>query len=353
MAVVAAARRLEHHGPAVLAGKGLNGVGHLLSALLLRSADLRPGGLREPSRAHHPPHGELVAGQGQGLRGGLDTDPLGLEPLQKGRVLVLVLESEDRSRFPPESLRQGEAAEWVASVARARAGQGDGRGAGGGGSLGGAAVTSLLVEQAIPFTRELAVLLARTPSGQVAVWPVAQTVQEDGMCAEVLAPAPGLDSTAVEEAELIGRTVAERAGVTGVLAVELFAVETFGEPTRLYVNELAMRPHNSGHWTQDGSVTSQFAQHLRAVLDLPLGATDATAPTTVMVNLIGGQHEPGADALSRAMAAQPEARIHLYGKQWRPGRKLGHVTMTVGQGQEVADVVEQARGAVAILRGDA
>ena len=252
-----------------------------------------------------------------------------------------------------ESLRQGEAADWIASVARARAGQGDGRGAGGGGSLGGAVVTSLLVEQAIPFTRELAVLLARTPSGQVAVWPVAQTVQEDGMCAEVLAPAPGLDSTAVEEAELIGRTVAERAGVTGVLAVELFAVETFGEPTRLYVNELAMRPHNSGHWTQDGSVTSQFAQHLRAVLDLPLGATEATAPTTVMVNLIGGRHEPGPDALARAMAAHPEARIHLYGKQWRAGRKLGHVTMTVGPHQEVADVVEQARGAVAILRGDA
>lgn len=214
-------------------------------------------------------------------------------------------------------------------------------------------VTSLLVEQAIPFTRELAVLLARTPSGQVEVWPVAQTVQEDGMCAEVLAPAPGLDSTAVEEAELIGRTVAERAGVTGVLAVELFAVETFGEPTRLYVNELAMRPHNSGHWTQDGSVTSQFAQHLRAVLDLPLGATEATAPTTVMVNLIGGRREPGPDALARAMAAHPEARIHLYGKQWRAGRKLGHVTMTVGPHQEVAEVVEQARGAVAILRGDA
>ena len=252
-----------------------------------------------------------------------------------------------------ESLREGEAAEWIASVARARAGQSDGRGTGGGGSLGGAAVTSLLVEQAIPFTRELAVLLARTPSGQVAVWPVAQTVQEDGMCAEVLAPAPGLDSVAVEEAELIGRAVAEHAGVTGVLAVELFAVETFGEPTRLYVNELAMRPHNSGHWTQDGAVTSQFAQHLRAVLDLPLGATEATAPTTVMVNLIGGRHEPGADALARAMAAHPDARIHLYGKQWRQGRKLGHVTMTVGRGQEVADVVEQARGAVAILRGDA
>ena len=173
------------------------------------------------------------------------------------------------------------------------------------------------------------------------------------MCAEVLAPAPGLDSVAVEEAELIGRAVAEHAGVTGVLAVELFAVEAFGEPTRLYVNELAMRPHNSGHWTQDGAVTSQFAQHLRAVLDLPLGATEATASTTVMVNLIGGRHEPGADALARAMGAHPDARIHLYGKQWRAGRKLGHVTMTVGRGQEVADVVEQARGAVAILRGDA
>ena len=252
-----------------------------------------------------------------------------------------------------EFLHEGEAAEWIASVARARAGQSDGRGAGGGGSLGGAAVTSLLVEQAIPFTRELAVLLARTPSGRVAVWPVAQTVQEDGMCAEVLAPAPGLDSAAAEEAELIGRAVAERAGVTGVLAVELFAVETFGEPTRLYVNELAMRPHNSGHWTQDGAVTSQFAQHLRAVLDLPLGATDATAPTTVMVNLIGGRHRPGAEALARAMAAQPDARIHLYGKQWRPGRKLGHVNMTVGPDQEVADVVEQAHDVVAILRGDA
>ena len=252
-----------------------------------------------------------------------------------------------------ESLREGEAAEWIASVALARAGQSDGQGAGGGGSLGGVAVTSLVVEQAIPFTRELAVLLARSPSGKVAVWPVAQTVQEDGMCAEVLAPAPGLGSAAVEEAELIGRAVAESAGVTGVLAVELFAVETFGEPTRLYVNELAMRPHNSGHWTQDGAVTSQFAQHLRAVLDLPLGATDATAPTTVMVNLIGGQHEPGADALARAMALQPDARIHLYGKQWRPGRKLGHVNMTVGPDQDVAEVVEQARGVVAILRGDA
>ena len=112
-----------------------------------------------------------------------------------------------------------------------------------------------------------------------------------------------------------------------------------------------MRPHNSGHWTQDGAVTSQFAQHLRAVLDLPLGSTRATAPVTVMVNLIGGQREPGPQVLVRAMAAEPEARIHLYGKEWRRGRKLGHVTITGAPGQEAAEVLERAREVVAILRG--
>lgn len=254
----------------------------------------------------------------------------------------------------PEGLRTGEAADWIASVARTLAGEDGqpGQTAGGGGSLGGGAVASLLVEQAIPFTRELAVLLARSPSGQVAVWPVAHTFQEDGMCAEVIAPAPGLDSVAVEEAEHIGRAIAQRFEVTGVLAVELFAVEAFGQPTRLYVNELAMRPHNSGHWTQDGAVTSQFAQHLRAVLDLPLGSTRATAPVTVMVNLIGGQREPGPQVLVRAMAAEPEARIHLYGKEWRRGRKLGHVTITGAPGQEAAEVLERAREVVAILRDE-
>ncbi|MCR2053212.1 ATP-grasp domain-containing protein [Actinomyces bowdenii] len=250
-----------------------------------------------------------------------------------------------------EELRDGRAAQWIDSAARTRAGE-PGQGAGGGGSLGGSAVASLLVEQAIAFTRELAVLLARSPSGEIAVWPVAHTLQEGGMCAEVIAPAPGLDSAAAQEAEGIGRAVAERFGVTGVLAVELFAIEVFGEPTRLYINELAMRPHNSGHWTQDGAVTSQFAQHLRAVLDLPLGAAQAVAPVTVMVNLIGGHRRPGPGALARAMAAEPEARIHLYGKDWRPGRKLGHVNMTVGPDQEVADALSRARDVVAILRGD-
>lgn len=258
-----------------------------------------------------------------------------------------------------QELDQGPGAQWLASTAQAGAGHAA-DGAGGGGSLGGAPVTSLLVEQAVPFTRELAVLLARSPSGQVEVWPVAQTVQVDGMCAEVVAPAPGLDPQAQAQAQAIGRQVAHSCGVTGVLAVELFAVESPGQATRLYVNELAMRPHNSGHWTQDGAVTSQFAQHLRAVLDLPLGQATPTAAATVMVNLIGGRQAPGPQALAQAMAHDPQARIHLYGKAWRPGRKLGHVNLTVpgapgepASPEAVLKALERARAVVAILRGDA
>ena len=233
-------------------------------------------------------------------------------------------------------------------------------GAGGGGSLGGGAVTSLLVEQAVPFTRELAVLLARSPSGEVRAWPVAQTVQDGGICSAVIAPAPGLEEAAVAQAQRIGRAIAEGFGVTGVLAVELFAVEEAGRPTALYVNELAMRPHNSGHWTQDGAVTSQFAQHVRAVLDLPLGSPEPTAPATVMVNVLGGRGEPGDGVLGRALALDPQARVHMYGKGRRPGRKLGHVNLTVtgdpaapADAQAVAAALERARAVAAVLRGDA
>ncbi len=261
-----------------------------------------------------------------------------------GHGVLLVRDAEDLGR--------GEAAEWIDVVARAGAGLPTTQ-AGGGGSLGGATVTSLLVEEAVPFTRELAVLLARRPSGQTELWPVAQTVQRDGMCAEVIAPAPGLSAQAVAEAERIGRAVAEHCGVTGVLAVELFCVERPGEPAHLYVNELAMRPHNSGHWTQDGSVTSQFAQHLRAVLDLPLGSTALTAPATVMVNHIGARVEPGPDALARALAADAQAHVHLYGKGWRPGRKLGHVNITCpGTGPaDIEQALARARAVVAALGG--
>ena len=209
---------------------------------------------------------------------------------------------------------------------------------------------ALLAEEKVPFTRELAVLLARRPSGEVAVWPVVQTVQVDGVCAEVIAPAPGLDPELAREAVDAAVAVAVGVDVTGVLAVELFEVPARGDrPAHVVVNELAMRPHNSGHWTLDGAITSQFEQHLRAVLDLPLGDPSARAPWSVMANVLGSSLERLTDALP-AVAADPGARVHLYGKEIRPGRKLGHVT--VG-GDDLADVRARAARAAALLRGDA
>lgn len=207
----------------------------------------------------------------------------------------------------------------------------------------------LLAEERVPFTRELAVLVARRPSGEVRTWPVVESVQRDGVCAEVIAPAPGLDPRTAAVAEQVARTVADGLDVTGVLAVELFEVpDPDGGAPRVLVNELAMRPHNSGHWTIDGAVTSQFEQHLRAVLDLPLGATGARAPWTVMVNVLGSRHTEPTDALA-AVTADPGAKVHLYGKTVRPGRKLGHVTVT---GDDLAAVRTRARAAAALLTGD-
>ena len=213
---------------------------------------------------------------------------------------------------------------------------------------------ALLAEEFVPFTRELSMLLARRPSGdggegEIRCWPVVQTIQEDGVCAVVLAPAPDLAPGLQEECERIGRTIASL-GVTGVLAVELFEVRggADGGAPRVLVNELAMRPHNSGHWTIDGAVTSQFEQHLRAVLDLPLGETAATAPASVMVNLLGSARPDPHDAYPELMARHPRAKVHLYGKEVRPGRKLGHVTVT---GETHAECRAIADAAVALLRG--
>ena len=250
-------------------------------------------------------------------------------------------------------LCDGEAARWLDAVASARSGQTNAAAAGSGGSLGGSAVQSLLLEQAVPFTRELAALLARTPSGQVASWPVAQTIQADGMCSEVIAPAPGLPTEVLARAQRIGEQVAETFAVTGVLAVEMFAVEDAQGQVELFINELAMRPHNSGHWTQDGAITSQFAQHLRAVLDLPLGSPELTSPTTVMVNLLGGENSPADDAYARALAADPQAKIHLYGKEPRPRRKLGHVNLCLRAGESVEELRSRGQAVCAILRADA
>ena len=197
---------------------------------------------------------------------------------------------------------------------------------------------SLIAEELVEFRRELAALVARRPSGDVVAWPVVESRQVDGICTEVIAPAPDLDSDLAEQAAAIARTVATELDVTGVLAVELFET-TDG---RILVNELAMRPHNTGHWTIDGAATSQFENHLRAVLDLPLGPTDARATWSVMVNILGGSVDDLESQRGVVLDAVPDVRVHLYGKTVKAGRKVGHVT-TVGD--DLADTRARARRA--------
>jgi 5-(carboxyamino)imidazole ribonucleotide synthase len=205
----------------------------------------------------------------------------------------------------------------------------------------------LMAEEFVPFTRELAALVARSPSGQGAAYPAVQTVQADGICREVIAPAPGLREDVALEAEALGLRIAAELGVYGLLAVELFELPYGG----LMVNELAMRPHNSGHWTIEGARTSQFEQHLRAVLDLPLGSCEPPAGSfTVMANLLGGTDPDVFDRYLHVMAADPAVKVHFYGKEVRPGRKIGHVTIVANPGDDVADVRDRARRAASYLR---
>jgi len=194
---------------------------------------------------------------------------------------------------------------------------------------GGPLVDGLLAEQKVEFVRELAVLIARSPSGQASAWPVVETVQSDGICTQVLAPAPDLDPQLAAVATEAGLRIAGELGVTGVMAVEMFEVRDAqtGDPAYV-VNELAMRPHNSGHWSIDGAVTSQFEQHLRAVLDLPLGDTSPRAPWTVMGNVLGGDYGDLYPTYRHLMARDPALKIHLYGKGIRPGRTIGHVNVS-------------------------
>jgi 5-(carboxyamino)imidazole ribonucleotide synthase len=206
---------------------------------------------------------------------------------------------------------------------------------------------AVLVEEKVALRRELAALVARSPFGQGAAWPVVQTVQLDGICVEVIAPAPRLDSDLDSAAAQLALRLAAELGVVGVLAVELF--ETVDG--RLMVNELAMRPHNSGHWTMDGSRTSQFEQHLRAVLDYPLGDTTPIAPVSVMANVLGAQQTPVMsmdERLHHLFGRMPDAKVHLYGKGERAGRKIGHVNIlgtadgSLDDDAYVADVRERA-----------
>ena len=202
-----------------------------------------------------------------------------------------------------------------------------------------------LAEERVEFAGELAALVARSPHGQAAAYPVVETVQRDGICREVYAPAPGLPADAAAEAQDVALRIAGLLGVVGILAVEMFRTRE----GRVLVNELAMRPHNSGHWTIDGAVTSQFEQHLRAVLDLPLGAPTATAPLSVMANILGGAYPDMYAPYRHVFARDPKLHAHLYGKEVRAGRKVGHVTVV---GDDLTDLQDRARHAAAYFMGE-
>lgn len=200
-----------------------------------------------------------------------------------------------------------------------------------------------LAEEAVPFVQELSAQVARSPSGQTVAYPVVRTVQANGICSEVVAPAPGLSDERAVQAQRIALEIAGALNVTGMLAVEMFDT---GDG--LFVNELAMRPHNSGHWSIEGAVTSQFENHLRAVLDLPLGSPRLVAPASVMVNILGGDVGDLYSAYRHVFARDPGLKVHLYGKDVRPGRKVGHVTAV---GSDVDDLLARARHAADYFMG--
>jgi 5-(carboxyamino)imidazole ribonucleotide synthase len=236
----------------------------------------------------------------------------------------------------------GEVTDWLSDAARDRA-------LGDAGEGSGPLVDGLLAEEKVEFVRELALLVVRSPSGQAGAWQVVETVQSAGICTQVLAPAPDLDPQLAAVATAAGLRIAGELGVTGVMAVEMFEVRDARTGDSAYlVNELAMRPHNSGHWSIDGAVTSQFEQHLRAVLDLPLGETSPRAPWTVMGNVLGGEHPQLYPTYRHLLARDPGLKIHLYGKGVRPGRKIGHVNVS---GADLDDLRVRASHASDFLQG--
>lgn len=191
--------------------------------------------------------------------------------------------------------------------------------------------TVLLAEQFLDLNLEFAVLVARRPSAEAVAYPVTETVQKAGICRELYVPCE-LNLNLAREACEMAKAIAKRYGIVGIMAIEFFLADG-----QIYINELAPRPHNSGHWTIEGAQTSQFEQHLRAVLDLPLGSTEATAPAVVTINLLGADSgiDPG-EHLARGLAIAG-AHVHLYGKTSRPGRKIGHVTV-------LGETLDDARG---------
>ncbi len=200
-----------------------------------------------------------------------------------------------------------------------------------------------LLEQKVEFEAELSAQVARSVSGQAVAYPVVRTIQTDGICTEVVCPAPGLSDDIAVTAQDLALQIAGQLGVVGMLAVEMFLTDD-----GVLINELAMRPHNSGHWSIDGAVASQFDNHLRGVLDLPLGSPQRLAPWVVMVNVLGGNQPDMYRAYRHVMARDPELRVHMYGKEVRPGRKIGHVTVL---GEDLDDLLERAHHAADYLTG--
>ena len=196
----------------------------------------------------------------------------------------------------------------------------------------------LLIEELIEFDSEIAVMVARSEHGQATSWAPTQTVQSDGICTLTISPAPSISSTIAEQAQHLALTIADEISLIGVMAVEMFV-----KGDQLYINELAMRPHNSGHWTIEGSRTSQFEQHLRAILDLPLGDPTMTAPFAVMGNILGGEKSDMYRPYLHLMARNPNLKFHQYKKEVRKGRKVGHITVIGENLLELTEVAEHAR----------
>ena len=207
---------------------------------------------------------------------------------------------------------------------------------------------SILLEELLNFDYEIAIMVARSPHGQASTWAPTLTVQRDGICTQTVTPVPNFSKQLAAKTAQIALQIAQGIDLVGVMAVEIFVV---GD--HLLINELALRPHNSGHWSIEGAVTSQFEQHLRAVLDLPLGDTALLAPYAVMGNVIGIETDKSGDLYRpylHLMARSPALKVHQYMKELRPGRKVGHVTLLGADllhlRSEVSHAVDYLSGAI-------
>jgi 5-(carboxyamino)imidazole ribonucleotide synthase len=205
-------------------------------------------------------------------------------------------------------------------------------------------VPKLILEELIDFDFEIAVMVARSPHGQAATWAPTLTVQRDGICIETVTPVPEFSEVQSEAAQKLALTIADEINLVGVMAVEMFV-----KGNQIFINELALRPHNSGHWSIEGSVTSQFEQHLRAILDLPLGDTAMTAKWAVMGNVLGGSKTDMYRPYLHLMARTPALKFHQYRKEVRPGRKIGHVTIT---GDNLVELRNEVAHALSYMSGE-